>query len=99
MTVAEHPPPSIAERQAAERRQRHIWSVVLAVMVLHGWYFAFPFIPLTTVRSLLPVLALFPPLFSVAYAALLFMGIRRWRERRQEHTTFVPIPPRTEETQ
>ncbi len=86
------PDSSIAAHEAAARHQQRLWGLGLLFGVLHGAYFAFPFVPLAGAQAWLPWMALLPPLFAGGYAVMVVRMVRRWRRARAHDQAFIAIP-------
>ena len=87
------PDSSIAAHEAAARHQQRLWGLALLFMLLHGVYFAFPFVPLAGIPAWLPWMALLPPLFAGGYAVMVVRIVQRWRHARAHEQAFIAIPP------
>jgi len=90
--VNTQPDSSIAAHEAAARHQQRFWGLGLLFGVLHGAYFAFPFVPLAGAQAWLPWMTLLPPLFAGGYAVMVVRMVRRWRRARAHDQAFIAIP-------
>jgi hypothetical protein len=95
--VNTQPDSSIAAHEAAARHQQRLWGLGLLFVVLHGAYFAFPFVPLAGAQAWLPWMALLPPLFAGGYAVMVVHMVRRWRRARAHDQAFIAIPTHEED--